>query len=86
MRLGGIYALEGAMYTSDQYHQPVLEAFCAFVRESTVGKQFNNELPFDIEAAVNIIGRRHPGGGFVDLSTANIPGADLGHEIVTSPT
>jgi hypothetical protein len=34
-RLGGIYALEGVMNTSDQYHQPVLEALCAFVREST---------------------------------------------------
>jgi uncharacterized protein YjbI with pentapeptide repeats len=35
MRLGGIYALEGVMNTSNQYHQPVLEALCAFVREST---------------------------------------------------
>jgi uncharacterized protein YjbI with pentapeptide repeats len=34
-RLGGIYALEGVMNTSDQYHKPVLEALCAFVREST---------------------------------------------------
>jgi uncharacterized protein YjbI with pentapeptide repeats len=34
-RLGGIYALEGVMNTSEQYHQPVLEALCAFVREST---------------------------------------------------
>jgi hypothetical protein len=32
-RLGGIYALEGVMNTSDQYRQPVLEALCAFVRE-----------------------------------------------------
>lgn len=35
MRLGGIYALEGVMNTSSDYHQPVLEALCAFVREST---------------------------------------------------
>jgi hypothetical protein len=34
-RLGGIYALEGVMNTSDQYHQPVLEALCAFVRDYT---------------------------------------------------
>jgi hypothetical protein len=26
MRLGGIYALEGVMNTSEQYHGPVLEA------------------------------------------------------------
>jgi uncharacterized protein YjbI with pentapeptide repeats len=34
-RLGGIYALEGVMKASDQYRLPVLEALCAFVREST---------------------------------------------------
>ena len=33
MRLGGLYALEGVMNTSEQYHGPVLEALCAFVRE-----------------------------------------------------
>jgi hypothetical protein len=26
MRLGGIYALEGVMNNSEQYHEPVLEA------------------------------------------------------------
>jgi uncharacterized protein YjbI with pentapeptide repeats len=34
-RLGGIYALEGVINTSIEYHQPVLEALCAFVRENT---------------------------------------------------
>ena len=34
-RLGGIYALEGVMNDSEQYHQPVLEALCAFVRDYT---------------------------------------------------
>jgi hypothetical protein len=38
-RLGGIYALEFVMNTSDQYHQPVLEALCAFVRDSTTRQQ-----------------------------------------------
>ena len=33
MRLGGIYALEAVMNSSEQYHQPVLEALCAFVRQ-----------------------------------------------------
>ena len=37
-RLGGIYALEGVMNTSEQYHQPVLEALCAFVRENAKAK------------------------------------------------
>jgi len=35
VRLGGIYALEGVMNTSEQYHKPVLEALCAFVRDGT---------------------------------------------------
>jgi hypothetical protein len=35
VRLGGIYALEGVMNTSEEYHQPVLEALCAFVRDNT---------------------------------------------------
>ncbi len=34
MRLGGIYALEGVIDTSEQYRQPVLEALCAFVRDT----------------------------------------------------
>jgi hypothetical protein len=33
VRLGGIYALEGVMNTSRQYHIAVLDALCAFVRE-----------------------------------------------------
>ena len=39
MRLGGIYALEGVLNTSEQYHQPVLEVLCAFVRDSTTHQQ-----------------------------------------------
>ena len=34
VRLGGIYALEGAMNTSDQYYQPVLKSLSAFVRDA----------------------------------------------------
>jgi hypothetical protein len=39
MRLDGLYALEGVMNTSSEYHQPVLEALCAFVREGTTYHQ-----------------------------------------------
>jgi len=38
-RLGGIYALEGMMNTSEQYYQPVPEALCAFVRDSSKNKR-----------------------------------------------
>src|SRR5215216_3272703 len=34
VRLGGIYALEGVMNTSEEYHKPILEALSAFVREN----------------------------------------------------
>jgi hypothetical protein len=43
MRLGGIYALEGVMNTSEQYHGSVLEGLSAFVRENTIGP-FNSEV------------------------------------------
>ena len=84
VRLGGIYALEGVMNNSDQYHQAVLEALCAFVREGaklpttppTPGPPAQG-LPTDIQAALTVIGRRSAGQGVVDLTNANIAGADL---------
>jgi hypothetical protein len=78
MRLGGIYALEGVMNTSEQYHGPVLEGLCAFVRESTIGKPVSKDGPAtDVQAALTVIGRRKEGPGRVDLANVSIPGADL---------
>ncbi len=86
VRLGGIYALEGVMNSSDQYHQAVLEALCAFVREGAKmpATPPTPELlptapkpPTDIQAALTVIGRRSAGYGVVDLTEANIPGAYL---------
>ena len=77
MRLGGIYALEGVMNTSSEYHQPVLEALCAFVREGTIGMIVNETPATDIQAALTVIGRRKEGAGRVDLSRAIVPRADL---------
>jgi uncharacterized protein YjbI with pentapeptide repeats len=80
MRLGGIYALEGVMNdkTSEQYHGPVLEALCAFVRESTIGKTVPKDKPTtDVQAALTVIGRRIKGPGKVDLANVSIPGANL---------
>jgi uncharacterized protein YjbI with pentapeptide repeats len=86
VRLGGIYALEGVMNNSDQYHQAVLEALCAFVREGaklptvppTPGSPIQGP-PTDIQAALTVIGRRSNGRGIVDLTKANISGAVLDH-------
>jgi uncharacterized protein YjbI with pentapeptide repeats len=78
MRLGGIYGLEGVMNTSDQYREPVLEALCAFVRDSTNGTVAGEKGPAtDVQAALTVIGRRKLRFGRVILAGAKIPGADL---------
>jgi uncharacterized protein YjbI with pentapeptide repeats len=77
-RLGGIYALEGVMKTSDQYHQPVLEALCAFVRDSTL-ESVNDKAATDVQAALTVIGRRAEGQGDVNLVGASLVNADLNH-------
>jgi len=61
-RLGGIYALEGVMNTSEQYHQPVLEALSAFVRDGTKTVTGDGPPATDIQAALTVIGRRKPIG------------------------
>jgi hypothetical protein len=87
IRLGGIYALEGVMNTSEQYHQPVLEALCAFVRDNAKAKidkeKTKDKGPeslataTDIQAALTVIGRRKAGPGYVDLAVANLSRAFL---------
>jgi uncharacterized protein YjbI with pentapeptide repeats len=76
MRLGGIYALEGVMNSSPEYHQPVLEALCAFVRDRTT-ENVTFPRPTDVKAAVSVIGRRTPGSGIVDLAASDIRGTNL---------
>jgi uncharacterized protein YjbI with pentapeptide repeats len=76
-RLGGIYALEGVMNTSEQYHRPVLEALCAFVREGARAER-DGPPATDIQAALTVIGRRATEWpGSPDLRGAHIPHADL---------
>jgi uncharacterized protein YjbI with pentapeptide repeats len=84
VRLGGIYALEGVMNTSEQYHRPVLEALSAFVRDSTRNETGEGPPTTDIQAALTVIGRRNPigepqvrGSGKPDLADAHIPKANL---------
>jgi hypothetical protein len=76
VRLGGIYALEGVMNTSEQYHQPTLEALCASVRDNTKDYKGDGPPATDIQAALTVIGRRKAGeGDSVDLAGAHIPKA-----------
>jgi len=79
VRLGGIYALEGVMNTSEQYHQPVLEALCAFVRDNTRNEKGEGPPTTQIQAALTVIGRRNPIGTEKrpDLANAHIPKAVL---------
>ena len=78
VRLGGIYALEGVMNTSEQYHQPVLEVLCAFVRDSTRTETGDGPPATDIRAALTVIRRRKSvGTGYADLTNAHIPKAEL---------
>jgi Pentapeptide repeats (8 copies) len=78
VRLGGVYALEGVMNTSDQYHQPVLEALSAFVRYHTRDVTGNGPPETDIQAALTVIARRKVLKPVVpDLNKARIPKARL---------
>ena len=79
VRLGGIYALEGVMNTSEQYHRPVLEALSAFVRDGTRTETGDGPPAIDIQAALTVIGRRVG----PDLTATHIPMADLRADFVT---
>ena len=75
LRLGGIYALEGVMNTSEQYRRPVLDVLSAFSRVNTTGAN-PDTLATDIQAALTVIGRNY-GGRTIDLTYLQAPGADL---------
>jgi uncharacterized protein YjbI with pentapeptide repeats len=78
VRLGGIYALEGVMNTSDQYYKPVLEALSAFVRDGTRTETGDGPPATDIQAALTVIERRIViGTASPDLAAARIPKAIL---------
>ena len=77
-RLGGIYALEGVMNTSEQYYQAVLEALSAFVRDGTKNETGDGPPMSDIQAALTVIGRRaNIAPGMPNLANAHIPKAYL---------
>jgi uncharacterized protein YjbI with pentapeptide repeats len=83
LRLGGIYALEGVMNISEDYHRSVLEALCAFVRDQTKAKTGDDAPATDVQAALTVIGRRRvmegsaPDLNNVLIQKANLIGADL---------
>jgi flagellar basal body-associated protein FliL len=59
IRLGGIYALERIANESEKDYWPILEILTAYVRKnSSIKSKHPNELPFDIQAVLNVIGKR----------------------------
>jgi hypothetical protein len=89
MRLGGIYALEGVMNTSEQYHGSVLEGLCAFVRENAPRPASEDDLVVnkpatDVQAALTVGRRemRREGTERIDLAYVSIPRANLTEAIL----
>lgn len=90
IRLGGIYALERIAKDSKEDYPMVMEVLAAFVRENAgwSADKENPELPVpriqpDIQAAVNVIGRRvvdyqTDESQRIDLSGTDLRGAQLG--------
>jgi hypothetical protein len=76
LRLGGIYALEGVMNNTDQYHQAVLEALSAFVR-SEHG---------DVERTVHREHKRIEAKIDGKAGNTYIPGTDRKHAESVRPT
>jgi uncharacterized protein YjbI with pentapeptide repeats len=76
-RLGGIYALEGVMNSSKEYHQPILEALCAFVRDETHTKTASDAPAMEIQVTLTVIGRRQVKSETVDLGREVFAAVDL---------
>ena len=92
VRVGGIFALERVMRDSPPDQSTIVEVLTAFVRVHSAGRvtpptpksvgaeRLMPAAPADIQAALTVIGRRdprHDGKRRIDLSYANLYGADL---------
>ncbi len=83
VRIGGIYALERVTRDSARDHPTVMEVLTAFIREQRPPQVPDEEQPRstwpDVQAAVTVVGRRalERDIGFIDLSGADLSGANL---------
>jgi len=93
VRLGGIYALERIAKNSKDDHWTIMEVLTAFVREpppleekKTEGKQPQQKLRIDIQAALTVIGQRNykneTENQKLDLHNTNLQTADLREAIL----
>lgn len=62
IRLGGIYALERTANESDKDYWPIIEILTAYIRKNSSIEDLKvkeqNKVPLDIQAILNVIGRR----------------------------
>jgi hypothetical protein len=85
IKLGGIYSLERTAYEDQHHHWPIMEVLTTYVRQHAPRKleEESSENPKpDIQAILNVIGRRskyHRGVeyGSIELPDTNLRGADL---------
>jgi len=89
VRLGGIYSLEAIANESEDFHWPIMEVLCTYVREhAPVTRKDQGEQPetkqlvsADIQAILTVLGRRNrkyeKSTEDLSLSGAYLPGADL---------
>jgi hypothetical protein len=93
VRLGGIYALERIANNSEDDHWTIMEVLTAFVREpppleekKTEGKQPQQKLRIDIQAALTVIGQRNykneTENQKLDLHNTNLQTANLREAIL----
>ena len=87
IRLGGIYALERIARDSPKDHWQVMQVLTAYIRENSPSNwtmtqpQPFRPIPFDIQAILEVIGRRNSryetAGQVIDLRMSNLTGAEL---------
>ncbi|MGY0021521.1 pentapeptide repeat-containing protein [Streptomyces sp. cg35] len=73
-RLGGIYSLERIMTDSERDQPTIIEVLAAFVRNV---EREGTEVAADMQAAINVMGRRTRTDIRIDLSRAHLCGANL---------
>jgi hypothetical protein len=63
VRLGGIYALEQIMNSSEQHHFSILEVLCLYIRENSLQSTLKpkNGPRADVRVALTVLGRRNRG-------------------------
>jgi uncharacterized protein YjbI with pentapeptide repeats len=75
VRVGGIYGLMAVIDGSAEFHLPIFETLCMFVREQTKGDAAKAKEPpdIDVQAALKVIGTPRAENGRCDLTGVQLP-------------